>query len=380
MQNHSYGIYNNAGKLFLEIIFLKNSQTYKRICKKLYNDLEQYLKQPVIKQSEFHVDSRIVLRWASGGVLPIACIKNKKYFVLLFRDIPPIGLNIPNGASETKSEYKEIDHLIYREFCEEIVLLDDKPDIYRSLDLDTRVYQKLFNFFGGIPLNIENLCPTFIKSHQELRKEYDRIKIENKDDRPEISYITTPFSLDLHFHDQAGEKKTKSFKNILFNINPYEFGIEIIRPLQFKIEEENYFLDGEIWELGPSLVRQPVVLISVEFLKNLYQKNKTIGVLKSDEQFMNCKEIEKIPSYAFKFYSLDIELRKEFIKRYNRGTLNRDKYAGVYSRYQKWLDEYETKFSMLEENKDQINISYPLNVLCPTTWKAIETMFQYNLI
>ena len=75
------------------------------------------------------LEDELPFRWSSGGVLPITNYRHKKWVVLFFRDIPPIGWNIVNGASENVEEQKSINRLVFREFSDR-----DKPVFMTPLE------------------------------------------------------------------------------------------------------------------------------------------------------------------------------------------------------------------------------------------------------
>jgi len=135
LTGQSFGIYNNLGKQFLEWKFLPKDRPKRR--RKL-REHARTLHQALLTDGEQRLallpkGIRQPYRWASGGTLPIVRWRGSWWCALFWRDIPPVGWNIANGASETKDEYKNLDQLIARETREELVVLDRVS--YRSTRL-----------------------------------------------------------------------------------------------------------------------------------------------------------------------------------------------------------------------------------------------------
>ncbi len=166
------GIYHNWGKKFLEQQYLQDTEVKAKLTF-ASTDLHKNLlgcgrkDQPngeIFSLGSLHTQTGIPvpLRWASGGVLPVATFKNKEWFLLFFRDIKPRGWNVANGASENMAEFHDLSRLIEREATEEVVVLDGAiplpPDPPLRLDPTERVWRQFINADGKIlPLGSRNL-------------------------------------------------------------------------------------------------------------------------------------------------------------------------------------------------------------------------------
>lgn len=148
------------------------------------------------------VDSKLIpLRWASGGVLPVARLRKKglggkwesdgDWLVLFFRDIDPIGLNVGNGASEGLGERRDLEQLISREFAEELILLSERPSSGKTV-----VQAVFFDETGGRALAGTEQYLDFVQAHQSLRLEHDNVTITfNPAQAPRFLHpMSTPFA------------------------------------------------------------------------------------------------------------------------------------------------------------------------------------------
>ena len=246
LRNQSYGIYNNSGKSFLRHEWGSTSM-FRTKCSDRSKRIKDFFDNP--KKLEHKINCKsLPLRWASGGFLPVIKWRKKRWIALFFRDLNPIGWNVANGASENKEEYKDIDHLIIREFGEELLILDNTPiEDCRYIPFD----------FPDAGKN--KLMKKFTKQHLELRTLHDGIYIEKTSEyQTKIRILDTPFRLFIEYHLPSFKTSHYEIPNILFQINPTEFGIEILRICEFEIPDDSYLLDGEIWISNnqPVLVRE----------------------------------------------------------------------------------------------------------------------------
>ncbi|MEO0403248.1 MAG: hypothetical protein AAF193_00105 [Bacteroidota bacterium] len=120
MHDELLAIYNNAGKEFLNQVYLSEEKLNKDEIRS--KELNAFLNGENDK-SEHTIDS-LPLRWASGGVLPLVSFKHPKHskttdWVLLFyRDLNPTAWTIPLGGSHNIEELSHLTKLLFREFSE----------------------------------------------------------------------------------------------------------------------------------------------------------------------------------------------------------------------------------------------------------------------
>ena len=147
-------------------------------------------------------------------------------------------------------------------------------------------------------------------------------------------------------------------------MNVREHGIETIEIFELDLDtsKANYLLDGEIFEDGNGLVKRPMILLSVDYLKEIFPAlKKSTPMNKKD--FEECKVLPKIPrgriatprgNYKkcdFVLFDYDVAARDEIIK---------------------------TAFSEIGK-KGRIN-NWKYRSLCPATWKTLETCIEEGII
>jgi len=364
LEKENYGIYNNRGKRFLNERF--NRKPLETNLKLLSDSIQSFLKTtdgPEI------LEKRILpLRWASGGALPVAKYKKRKWVVLSFRDIAPIGWNIANGASENSSERENINKIIFREFAEEICVFSSNP----YSQIDPFIVQKRFyksDLVSQDPLKSQKY---YDKQHR-LRIQQDSLQIHFTDevnDRIRVRSLETPFSL------KVGGNTTE---DVLFSINPYEFGAEIIRVLTFNLADRDYILDGEMHESETFLLRRPTMLLSVEFLKELYKSEKSLGNFVMDKDCYEGKRLDKIPKEDFIIFNADIAAKKKRVSQIKDSDSLEKQF------YEEWLSKYESTFSKIVDENGRSFTSITaknkwLDMLCPVTWKSIEMAIEHGIL
>ncbi|MBU7028650.1 MAG: hypothetical protein HXS48_17070 [Theionarchaea archaeon] len=375
LRNQSYGIYNTEGKKFLNNTFLNNE--FRRQCIEEAERIENFLKSG--PPHKLVIDAKkMPLRWASGGVLPIVYLEGRYWYVLYFRDAEPIGLNMANGASDAPEEFKDLRSLIYREFSEELVLLSREPHVGDVLPVTHRVVQ----FPDPLPQYIypKIMKKEFAKPHRQLRREHDDMTIE-LGDGPIIKPVRTPFEVEITYYDaNLRDTSSMTIENVIFNINPTEFGIEVLSVSYFNMKEEEYLMDGEISGRGPALIRRPVMLVSCDYLQEVYNEMGSLGTDMEERPHMNCKDLGEIPFGEYKIYDRDIEFRKRRLTLLQRTAETKN--SAEAKRYQGWLNKYEPLFTAIRELSCDITSKdhSPLTVLLPATWKTIETICYYNLL
>jgi hypothetical protein len=384
LRDQSYGIYNNAGKMFMANKFLNEEKNNRYITKA--KEIENFLKGKKLG-NELEINAmNTPLRWASGGVLPIAYWKKNYWYVLFFRGItPPVGWNVANGASETKEEYKNLGNLMVREFSEELILLDREPQI----DDPSPVTQKVFSFsgqiFDGLPDKNKDRIRSkeFIEKHSNLRKNHDSLFI-GYEEGPRLEPIRTPFEIQVTYHSKnSKESHTKKIEDVIFSVNPLEFGIECISLHAFKMDDDDYPIYGEIWEVADCLLREPVLLLSCDYVQEVFEKNGgTLGEHIMEPPCLDCKILDKIPKDKYYIFDKDIEFRKRRKERIIKDEIRTQEAKVELELHEHWLESCESLFKDLQKDKCDIekNKHGAASVLCPVTWKTLELVCKYNIL
>lgn len=477
LRDQSYGIYNNAGKEFLKKTFLGNDERvdiFDNEAKRIENCLNG---DKTEKTHEINCQDT-PLRWASGGVLPIACREGKYYYVLFFRGIQPEGWNVANGASETEDEYINLHSLMVREFSEELMLLKRKPQINEKSIIKQISFKFPCPIMEELPDEVRNniRSESFIEKHRKLREAHDNLTIKPIQG-PRLGLIKTPFEIKIRYYDSTLEKCVeRKIEDVIFSINLSEFGIESISLYWFKMGAEDYPIFGEIWEVADCLLREPVLLLSCDYVQKVFDDNGgTLGEQvknKTDDPYSDCKCLERIPSNEYQIFDIDIEFRKrrkdsitegkvEFLfnvdlsfqseldngnsisenlkenlmkKFKNKGILlsqkatisiekegsiwlitnkdeknkkgkKKDKHLFLIKKeeyelniykfsttnierefdlHRRWLEKFGDLFEELQKEGCDIekenNKHRPACMLCPVTWKTIETVCKYNIL
>lgn len=394
-----YGIYSNVGKQVIQnwnknLVYNPENELKK---------IDDFFKNDKITSTKLSADA--YYRWSSGGALPIVKYKNETWYVFFFRNRNPVGLNIANGASESKEEYTNLHRLAIREFNEEVsvVQIKEKKDNYYTGTQRELMLPDNLIITDKTKESIENELKSrkFI-SHQRNKRNQNEFKnrLELVNDSIEVSDVTEiGFSVEIN--------RKQSVKNLIFNINPFENGIECVKLFKFNLEETDTILYGEVWEIADCLIREPVVLISAEYIKEYYDSFENLGIQCNESPYFDCRHLECLPDEAYHIFGFDIvqrkkifnklseELKKDIVvnngKEELRGTINKllkNKKFAEYKYHKEWFEKNKDCFI---ENKDvegdyKINDSYknekninPLKSFCPVSWKTMETIVKNDL-
>jgi hypothetical protein len=314
-----YALISTTGKNNLSREFVKNREKKLR---KLDQEIHRFL---LGRSTESSViipvrDEGLPFRWSSGGILSILNYKERDWVPFFFRDIPPVGWNISLGCSERyfdenwntigdfNEELNDPWKFIRREFLEETLVLNNDPGRERHL-----VFKKFY--FGDKPTADEmKQADHFSQEHIRLRQNEDGIYISQPED-PISNFrdccIKVNFSntkTEVTIVDQG--KKSSPKWNILICFNLLELGIEIVRVIHYRLQDEDYLLDGEILvndDGSKELVRMPVALISLDYLKKEFEDEK-LHYTEGPQPSVICSSIKKKDIHVFQW---DAKKRQE---------------------------------------------------------------------
>ncbi|MBN2584824.1 MAG: hypothetical protein JXL80_17300 [Planctomycetes bacterium] len=367
LKGQSCAIYNNAGKQFLRARFCGEDQRREHAEKS--HETHRFLMGDCPDRKELQVCIP-GLRWVSGGFLPVAKWHGSEWVCLFFRDIHPIGWNLANGASENKAEYKDLDKLIYRETHEELVICGNRPR------RDADICRRRFIVPGPETLPMPELAAT----HDRLRLMHDGIHFTLVDG-PELVASDTRHRVEVSYHDDWVAVNPQPIQNVLLAINPVqELGIEVIRAGKFDLGDDDFLLDGEVHDDGtePYLVRRPVLMLSVEFLKKRFaepEHDSSLGPCLDDEESPDAKDLGVVDPINFHLFRDDIELRRSRMKvlEANHG----DSENLELTRIRTWQNEVGKDF---EDVIAGAPLRGRLARLLPATWKAIELAIRHKVL
>ncbi|MCB9284580.1 MAG: hypothetical protein H6563_10935 [Lewinellaceae bacterium] len=281
------------------------------------------------------------LRWLSGGAISIVEWKKKKWVPFFFRDIEPYGWNISLGGSERHfqediDEYQKPWHMIVREFIEETLILDREPEMGSSPRVKRFYFGDLYTENQTLNLN------RFANEHIQLRNKFDFLNLlvdEKKVDlNLDINIQTLPTKSVLKIVPEKGE--TTLATGILMSINLLEFGLEVVKVLTFRMENDDYLLDGEILDRPDGtkeLVRMPCALIDLEFFRK-YLAGKQLSYTDANSPSVQL-EIGNIPPEYIHVFDWDVKRRWDIFQ-------DESAPGGERERYQKWAENFGPNFQI----------------------------------
>jgi len=268
LTGQSYGIYNNKGKEFLQGYFFEGSRVQ-------YTNIEkEFIEKFIINNHPLNATiENTPFRWASAGILPIVKRGERYYVMLVFRTIPPIGWNLPLGASETNTEYKNLRELMLREFHEEILIVDRNMLQAYILGNQQNINYKDFTIRGCstyLPPQTLKRLQEHVKIHIDLREKIDKMNLVNSQQIIVLNPVETPFKVQITY-DTDHVPKVES--DVIFTINPFEQGIDVLGVYKLEFDDNDYPLTGELIQLSNDkkvFLREPVLLLSIDKIKDIF--------------------------------------------------------------------------------------------------------------
>lgn len=184
-----------------------------------------------------------VFRYGNGGTLPIIRLGDREYYCLAYRDIPPIGWNLANGASDSRYELLNPLETIERELREELLVIDPEKRVRYVLQWeDERALER----------------PEFAIAREFWRSKLG-IDIGVFEERiAPVTWIHGPDAITIECPGQLPRRTS----GVFLNVSAADFGIEVDRVAKIHVEESAIVLDGETY--GSTLVDRPVGLFEVD--------------------------------------------------------------------------------------------------------------------
>ncbi len=283
----------------------------------MHPSLEEYPHNPPIQ-----------LRWASGGGISLVRIKDEAqdplgqvWVALFFRDIPPVGWNVGNGASENMREMQHLDALCYREFAEEYMVVPER----HAPGEDSKM--AVFELQNGT--SQKKTSEPFVYIHNKYRKNVDGLFFSVGEHRipfVRVDGANTSIWVSREFVNRSQPQPAKNY-HLLFSLNPFEQGVETIRPYFWTLPEGYTILDGEFHLGRKVLIRRPVGLFNLRWLYQYWEEHghslgKPIDASVEKHIWKNyaeCKVLEEVPKNQFRVMFSDFKLRKARLKRLMKG-------------------------------------------------------------
>ena len=202
------------------------------------------------------------LRWGGAGVLAVIRWRGDDWIPLLFRDIPPVGWNLPLGASSRGDDFDDPRTWGRRELLEELIVLQGAPSHGQPIALrplllpDTPTHE-------GQRAAVDAALQTLA-----LRARYDRLPVVAGSAPIVCRGLPTPS--DLTVRSDAG---TRRHRNLITAPVPLELGIDVVELMRFELGDDDNILDGEVLERDDGsleLVRMPVAMFRASALRSLF--------------------------------------------------------------------------------------------------------------
>lgn len=172
-------------------------------------------------------------------------LEGKEYYCLFYRDVDPIGWNIANGSTDSFEELLKPDEAIQRELQEELILVD-------------LVNKKKYLLESGEKDALD--LPEFRQAFALWQEKYLKGKLYYTFETIAASenWIDGPDTLNITIN----EDQANVIPGCFLNINAIDFGIEIDKIAEIKINREMTLLDGEV--IDNKLLNRPIGLFPIE--------------------------------------------------------------------------------------------------------------------
>ena len=202
----------------------------------------------------YHFDcSHFPIRHSNGGVLPVIRLDQQEYFCLFYRDFEPVGWNIANGGSGNIEELLYPQKVLFREFSEELIVVDNKTSHLYQFD----------SFEEGLEYGIE---PEALELWSE-RLGYDYVNYR-KLSIP-IKWIEGPDELVINYHQNSYRSK-----GCFLSITSKDNAVELDKIALINLKDVT-LLDGELTRTN------------TRKNKNFNIYNRIIGLFRVDKVLKN---------------------------------------------------------------------------------------------
>ena len=156
-------------------------------------------------------------------------------------------------------------------------------------------------------------------------------------------------------------------RNVLVSINAMELGIEVIKVIKYSLADDNYMLDGEIFDpdgKSPELARIPIALIALSHLERAFGDYHNLAYEGDDAPSVRSTPISSDDIHIFDY---DVRRRKAIAE----GQVP-DSTEWERVNFQKWLKTYGDYF--FDENGDVTTAN-----ACPVFTPAAAKLVSYFL-
>ena len=113
------------------------------------------------------------------------------------------------------------------------------------------------------------------------------------------------------------------------------------------MDDDDYPIYGEIWEVADCLLREPVLLLSCDYIQEVFMKNDgTLGEHLKVFPYLDCKSLEKIPKDKYHVFDKDIEFRKR------RKEQIANQMGDEFELHEHWMEKYGNSFKEIHTKCD----------------------------
>lgn len=148
----------------------------------------------------------------------------------------------------------------------------------------------------------------------------------------------------------------------------FDMGFECVQVASFKMGDAEYLLDGETNDGFTFLLRRPVVLISIDYLRNECRKPGDLGDRLFDRPFTDCKRLRSsIPKGEYHLFDADMEFNTS--READPTCLAEER--NVIGQQRSLYGEH------LRKDSNEPLTSELLTTFCPVTWKSLELFFAH---
>jgi len=198
-------------------------------------------------------DPAFRFRYCGGGALPVIRMDNEDYYALFYREIRPIGWNIPSGICNSRHELLHPAGMADRELFEELVPvhLDRRERYVLNADAPPSVH----------PEQARSLALWHERLGADVTS-FDRVELP-------VKWLTGPDTLRV----RVAAEPEQTVRGIFLNINATDYGIEINRIVKLNLGEGCVLLDGEV--AAGRLLDRPVGLFRVDRFNDALRRGAT---------------------------------------------------------------------------------------------------------
>lgn len=409
LSNSKLAIINEWGKRFLRDLYRNDRESVSEKNK----EINIFLGDTGWEKEDMTLSDELFYRWGSAGTLPVVKWKNENWIAFVYRDIYPKGWNLPLGASECELEKGRPGITAIREMLEELVIFTHPFNEYHkkeSIQLPKRreIYHPLLNSIEG-ETNYRATKRRFYEKQREIIHHTCTIEFdEESSGYNAITCFDTRTSMQIKVKDKNRKVilPENVSTNCMITVDNFEQGIECIKPVYFKLEDENDLRMGEVDFLEEKWINNPIALVKFSALKEYFAQSKEFNEQLANESIycnnsiefgegLSLKSILEKPE-NYHLFGVHLEDRKAYqrelcqkIKK-NSGNCLKRAYHWKENKHLKAQKEYleefvkncEPFFSIDDVTKEpQIKHiddekTNPLHFMCPAAWKACYYYFR----